>query len=113
MRFSGRSEVRALARRGRRFETELGKIVWGRTSSPAAARLLFIISTRVAKRSTERNRIRRQLGESFRREWAAVPFPAAVMVYVHPAVVAMPGSQRRALAAALAQRLRRVCLSSV
>lgn len=44
-----------------------------RPNGRQAIRVCFIVSTKVSKRATERNRIRRRLSEAFRRNWSAVP----------------------------------------
>lgn len=105
LRFRGRREVRRVISHGRRFRHELGRVAWGRTPDIREARVLFTVSTAVARRSTERNRIRRQLTEAFRRQWRVRPFPIAAVVSVDSAVAGFPGRKRNALAAELARRL--------
>ncbi|MDP3727648.1 MAG: ribonuclease P protein component, partial [bacterium] len=73
LRFSGR-EVRELYARGRPLMTDFGRAWWGRPPSPQGAGILFVVSKKVSKRSTERNRIRRQLTEAFRKRWRERPF---------------------------------------
>lgn len=105
LRFSGRREVRELLAQGRQEGTDLGRAVWGRSPSPRGAAILFVVSKKVSKRSTERNRIRRQLTEAFRKCWQDQPFAIRAVVYVSPAVLKRTGRERRALAGELALRL--------
>ena len=105
LRFRGRREVHQVISHGRRFRHELGRIAWGRVPDIRGARVLFVVSTAVAKRSTDRNRIRRQLLEAFRRQWRLEPFPVAAVVSVDRAVAGFPSRKRNLLAAGLARRL--------
>src|SRR3989338_6580713 len=105
LRFRRRIEVRRTVRSGRSFESALGRVVWLRVVSPQESRVLFVVSTKVSKRSTARNRIRRQLSEALRRFWRQRLFPVAAVIFVHPPVAAMPSRERNALAVELAERL--------
>ena len=105
LRFSGRREVRELLTRGRPLRTGLGRAVWNRPPSPWGTGILFVVSKKVSKRSTERNRIRRQLTEAFRKRWRERPFAIRAVVYVSPAVLRLTGRERRALALEFIGRL--------
>lgn len=105
LRFRSRLDVQRTARLGRSFPSDLGRVVWVRTTDPYESRALFVVSTKVSKRSTARNRIRRQLAEAFRRTWRQRPFPVAAVIFVHPRVLALSGRERDALASKLAERL--------
>lgn len=59
-----RAVVRDVLTNGRRVSTALGRFVFGRPER-GEGRIFFVVAKSVAKRSTVRNRIRRQL-----REWA-------------------------------------------
>lgn len=105
LRSLGRHDVQRLFSRGRRFSDALGRVVWLGVPSLREAAVLFVVSRAVAKKSTVRNRLRRQLREAYRREWQARPFPATAMVSVTPAAARLTSRGRSAAGVALARRL--------
>lgn len=58
-------EIKSVMRRGRRVTTPELTCIWCE-SKTSQARFAFIVSTKVDKRATMRNRIKRVLGESVR-----------------------------------------------
>src|SRR3989338_8701945 len=69
MRFRGRKDVKRLLRYGRKYTTGLGRVFIAQAIA-ARGRILFVVSTAVAKKSTDRNKIKRRLGE-----WTRVDGP--------------------------------------
>lgn len=62
MRFRGRKDVKRLLRYGRKYTAGLGRIF----VAPAVAahgRILFVVPNAAAKKSTDRNKIKRRLNE--------------------------------------------------
>ena len=62
LRFRDRREVRRVLNKGRRIETPLGRVSL-LASERAAGRILFVVSTRISKKSVRRHAIKRHLDE--------------------------------------------------
>lgn len=104
-RFNGRRDVQEVLRRGRRARVELGRVVWARVRSPADARVLFVVPKSVSKKSTVRNRIRRQMTEALRRQWREEALPIAAVIYIDPAVAYLSDRARNTAVLELPRRL--------
>lgn len=105
LRFASRGEVKDLLRRGERLVTPLGRVVWVRARR-RKGRILFVVSTRVSKRATVRNRIKREFDGWLTRH-ARWPLEADAMVFVNPAVLERSARARRSLLEETLNRLRR------
>lgn len=103
--FKGRRDVRGVLQYGRRAKTGLGRVVWIRVRSPADARVLFVVPKSVSKKSTVRNRIRRQMTEAFRWQWREEPLPIAAVIYIDPPAVRLSDRARNAAALELSRQL--------
>lgn len=104
-RFNGRRDVAEVLRHGRRARIGLGRVVWTRVRSPGEARVLFVVPKTVSKKSTVRNRIRRQMTEAFRRLWRGAPLPIAAVIYMESGVARLSHRARNAAALALSRQL--------
>ena len=62
------------------------------------ARLGITVSKRSARRAVDRNRIKRQIRESFRGHWTTLPFWDVVVMAQGPAAVATSAELRQSLA---------------
>ena len=85
MRLSGRGEVRKIISSGRRRPSAIGLVI----SLPRAkvrGRIAITISSKIAKKSSERNKIRRQLSELARLEFAKKPLARDSVVMVSPLI---------------------------
>src|SRR3989344_7912293 len=78
---SSRAVVREVLANGRRVPTALGRFVLGRPGQETG-RIFFVVSKSVAKRSTARNRVRRQLREWARRERLGVRLGRNAVAFV-------------------------------
>lgn len=58
-------DVRLLLRKGKRLYSPMVQLIYGKNNLPVS-RFAFIVSTKIDKRATARNRIRRLLSESVR-----------------------------------------------
>lgn len=100
-RLTDRNEISRILKRGRRWRSALGLTV----TEPAAGgrgRCLFIISSRVSKKSTVRNRLRRRLNEWARRENISQRLSKNVIVLVAPGAVNLqPAALHQSAAQAL------------
>ena len=106
-RFNGRRDVAGVLRHGRRAKTDLGRVVWTRVRSPDEARVLFVVPKTVSKKSTVRNRIRRQMAEALRRQWREEPPAIAAVIYIDPPAVRLSDRARNAAALELSRQLER------
>lgn len=61
----------------------IGRIT-ARPAEPDGGRILFVVSKRVSKKSTERNRIKRRLGEWARQQFGTQGRTHDVVVFVNP-----------------------------
>ncbi len=104
-RFKGRQDVAGTLRHGRRAKIDLGRVVWTRARSSADARVLFVVPKTVSKKSTVRNRMRRQMTEAFRRQWRREPLPITAVVYIDPAVLRLSDRARNVAALELSRQL--------
>lgn len=98
MRFAGSAEVRAHLGAGRRLWTPLGRAV---LNVRGRGRALFVVPSTVSKRSTVRNRIRRQLDG-----WAAGLAARSLkgldlVVFVSPDARALSAAELRQRAGAM------------
>lgn len=78
-----------------------------RTTDDTAARLGLAVSRRVSKRAVQRNRLKRLVRESFRRQRAELA-PMDILVIARSAAVVTPGSELLADLELLWRRLPRV-----
>jgi len=85
---SSRVVVREVLANGRRISTALGRFVLGRPERQPG-RVFFVVAKSVAKRSTARNRIRRQLREWARREGVGARLGRDAVLFVAPDTVSL------------------------
>ncbi|MBI4132525.1 MAG: ribonuclease P protein component [Candidatus Sungbacteria bacterium] len=100
MRFRDRRELRRLLRVGRRFRTPLGTAI-AVPSPRGCGRVLFVISKAVAKKSTVRHRIKRQL-DAWAAEYAKELLSGRdIVVFISPAAAASTDTLRRSAGATI------------
>ena len=100
MRFRNRRQLRHLLNAGRRFRTPLGTAVT--TPSPRGrGRILFVVSKAVAKKSSARHRIKRQLDAWAMEQVQKFLSQRDIVVFVSPAAAASPDTLQHSLAATL------------
>lgn len=102
-RFPDRRAVRALMANGATLITPLGRIRWRR----ARGRVLFVVSTYVSKKSSERHRIKRELEHWVERFWRP-PAEVDAIISVSRALAAATRAERWRLAARSFELLDRV-----
>jgi ribonuclease P protein component len=105
LRFESRGEVKDFLRRGAQLSTPLGRAVCAVPRS-RRGRILFVISTRVSKRATVRNRIKRELDGWLTRQ-ARGPLEVDAVIFVNPVALECSARARRALLEQTLTRLRR------
>lgn len=101
-RLKDRRGVKRLIQRGRRFRSVLGLVSW--LPSPVRrGQLLFIVSSKVSKKSTVRNRLRRRLHEWARQSKIVEGLGKDAVILVGPGAAALsPARLRQGAAETLA-----------
>lgn len=100
---TSRNLVRETLARGQRVPTAIGRFILGR-AQPKAGRVFVVVSKAVAKKSTSRNRIKRQLREWARREALGKRLGRDVVVFVAPDIATLTRKAfRERMARALAE----------
>lgn len=102
-RFPDRRSIRALMADGVTLMTPLGRIRWRR----ARGRVLFVVSTYVSKKSSERHRLKRELEHWVERFWRP-PAEVEAIISVSRALAAATRAERWRLAARSFELLGRV-----
>lgn len=102
-----RALVREMLAHGRRMPTPLGRFVLGRAAQ-RTGRIFVVVSRAVARRSTARNRLRRQLREWARREELGGRFGRDAVLLVRPDAATLT---RRALRERMASTLAQLVLT--
>ena len=90
MRFRGRKDVKRLLRYGRKHITGLGRIFIV-PATAARGRVLFVVPNAAAKKSTDRNKIKRRLDEWMRADRPAFLSRVDAVVLVSKEAAGLPG----------------------
>lgn len=109
MRFSNRRDIRNVLRFGRRLHVRLGRILIAPAGTDRG-RILFIVSSAVAKKSARRNRIKRQLDEWARKKTPGCLSRHHIVVLVSREAATCSGKDLMNLAEELCRRLNALSL---
>ena len=84
-RISGSEAINEIARKGRRSGNE-AFVIYVLESKTAGSRSAIVVSKKVDKRAVVRNRLRRQITEILRENFAEIARPVDVVIYVRPKI---------------------------
>lgn len=109
LRFADRRGVGQLMKHGRRTQTPLGQVLF----APAPAgqgRVLFVVPLRAAKKSSQRNLLRRRLSEWLRQQWLPRLRHLHLIFFISPGAASLPRADLRARAEETFSQLTRLFL---
>ncbi len=68
-----KEDIAPILRRGTHVRNEIIELIYKKTNTDNVSRFAFIVSTKIDKRATSRNRMRRTMSESVRHLISALP----------------------------------------